>query len=56
MKLYDRVVTLAEYNSNSHHLVLVFTNPTYNGIYNTSTGSLYWQLPQMDCGRPLALS
>lgn len=42
MKLYDRVVTLADYNCNSHHLVLVFTNPTYNGIYNTLTGSLYW--------------
>lgn len=42
MKLYDRVVLLADYNANSHHLALIFVNPTFSGIYNTSSGQLYW--------------
>lgn len=45
MKLYDRVVMLADYNINSHHLVMVFANPAFSGVYNTATGSLYWQVP-----------
>lgn len=55
MKLYDRVVLLANYNADSSHLCLIFADATFSGIYNTATGQLYWQLPQVDCGRPLAL-
>lgn len=55
MKLYDRVVLLANYNVDSNHLCLIFADATFSGIYNTATGQLYWQLPQVDCGRPLAL-
>lgn len=38
MKLYDRVVLLANYNVDSHHLIMIFADPTFSGIYNTATG------------------
>ena len=38
MKLYDRVVLLANYNVDSHHLIMIFADQTFSGIYNTATG------------------
>lgn len=58
MRLYDRVVSLVDYNSDSGHLVLIFANPLFSGIYNLQAQQgqqLYWQLPQLQVGRPLAL-
>lgn len=34
MRLYDRVVSLIDFNSDSGHLVMIFANPIFSGIYN----------------------
>jgi len=57
MRLYDKVVRMVDYNHNSGHIVLLFANPIFSGIYSTQQGQLYWQLPitTKDLGHPVAM-
>lgn len=53
MRVYDRILSCFHVNKNAGHIIMLFTNPTFNGVYTKN--QLQWQLPCLDFGNALAV-